>query len=160
DGLRRCPPDAPIDLVALFDNSRVRLRWTAPPPDSLGPVSYKVLRKRLGRPSHAADGTVVAEVTGTECDDPAPPAGDTVGYEVYSRRAEVDSLAGSAVGPFLILTEVTNLQIESESREVHLSWTAPTTAAEIKVVRKAGASPTGPDDGQAISAGREGTRDR
>ena len=61
EGLRRCPPD-PLEPVAEFDVDRVRLRWTPPPPDGLGPLKFRVVRKRQGIPAQPNDGAVVAEV--------------------------------------------------------------------------------------------------
>ena len=62
-GLLRCPPDPPTALFAEFVNGRVRLHWTPPAPDDLGPVSYVVLRKPGGPLAHPADGTRIATVS-------------------------------------------------------------------------------------------------
>src|SRR5207245_431961 len=66
EGLSRCPPDHPSSLFAEFVNDRVRLRWVAPAPDGLGPVSYVLMRKPGGPIEHLADGTRIAEVSDVE----------------------------------------------------------------------------------------------
>jgi hypothetical protein len=154
DGLRRFPPEAPRSLVAGVEPGRVRLQWSAPPPDGMGPVSFRVLRKRGGAPAHAADGELVAEVDATECLDAAPRLGDVVGYAIYSRRHEVDSRQGVVSGPHLLMGEVSDARIEARSGEIDLSWTAPAGAADVRVVRKMGAPPKGPDDGEVVETSR------
>lgn len=160
EGLRQCPPDPPSELRADYDGARVRLRWSAPAADGLGALSYRVVRKRNGIPSHAADGVVVAEVTVTEAEDAQVTAGELVGYAVFSRRQDVDSHASASVGPFPVLGEVSQVRVESRSREVQLSWTTPPGASGVCVIRKAGSAPVGPNDGEALETLREHAVDR
>jgi hypothetical protein len=159
DGLQACPPDPPGDLRAEVQDGRVRLLWSAPPPDGLGALAFRVVRKRRGVPAHPADGETVAETAATEFADAGVVPGEAVGYAVFSRRRDVDSLAGASAGPVLVLAEVADVRVEVRSGEVELSWTAPAAAAEIRVVRKEEAPPEGPDDGRRLSALRNGARD-
>ncbi len=61
-GLARTPPDPPTAMDAQVLGDRIRLIWTPPPPDGLGPLTFVVLRKRNGVLQHPADGTRIAEV--------------------------------------------------------------------------------------------------
>ncbi len=160
DSLRRCAPDPPGDLRVGVDGERVRLRWKAPPPDGLGAVSYRVVRKSGDVPAHATDGTTIAEVDGTEYEDTRVTPGASFGYAVFTHRADIDSIEGSYAGPVLVRAEVRDVRVESRSREVQLSWTMPASACGVRVVRKAGSDPTGPDDGEIIESLREHAHDR
>lgn len=160
DGLRRCPPDAALNLAADLDDGRVRLRWSAPPPDGLGPLAFRVVRKRHAIPANSNDGVLVAEVEAAECDDPSAPAGDIVGYAVFAQRHGVSSRQAATIAPFQVLSEVANLRVDTQSHEVHLSWKTPKNAVDARVIRKQGAAPLGPDDGHAIDSLREHAIDR
>jgi hypothetical protein len=160
DGLRRCPPDPPSDLRVEFDGTRVRLRWSAPTPDGQGACTYRIVRKRGGVPAHASDGTVVAEGPSTEAEDIGVAAGELVAYAVFSRRGDVDSLSGAALGPLPMLGDVTDVRVETRSREVQLAWATPPGASGVTVVRKLGSAPTGPTDGDPIETLREHFVDR
>ncbi|HWE36039.1 MAG TPA: hypothetical protein VG406_05645 [Isosphaeraceae bacterium] len=160
DALRRCPPDPPTTLHVATDGERVLLRWAAPHPDGLGPLSYRVVRRRDGVPAHAGDGNVVAEVKATEFEDRAVNPGESVGYAVFSRRHDADSLQGASAGPYLVLGEVADVRVEVGSREVHLAWQPPRGAVAVRVVRRRGVAPAGPDDGDAVEALRDSAHDR
>lgn len=159
DGLRACPPDPPADLHAEVRARDVRLSWSAPPADGLGAPSFRVVRKRRGVPVHTADGELVVETPATECDDAGVAPGEFVGYAVFSRRRDVDSLTGAATGPILVLAEVNDVRVEARSRAVELSWTPPPGASDIRVIRKEGAPPNGLDDGQRLQPMQDGARD-
>jgi hypothetical protein len=154
DGLRRFPPEAPRAAKAELEPGRVRLEWTASPPDGLGPVSYRVLRKRGGVPAHAGDGELAADVDGTEFVDAVPRLGETVGYAVYGRRHDVESRQAATTGPHLLIGEVSDVRVESRSGEIDISWTAPAGAVDVRVVRKLGAPPHGADDGDLVETAR------
>ena len=68
-GLKRTPPDPPTALDAQVFGDRIRLFWTPPPPDGLGPLTFVVVRKRGGPLQHPGDGTRIAEVSTSEFDD-------------------------------------------------------------------------------------------
>lgn len=160
EGLGLVPPDPPTDLNVRVDQGRVRLRWSAPKADGLGPLSYLVVRKRQGRPQHSGDGLVLAELAATEFDDLEPLAGESVGYAVFSRRGGMDSALSAGAGPSLILADVANLVANAGQREINLSWSTPESAVEVRVVRKVGSSPTSPLDGEPIEALRDQASDR
>ena len=77
-GLKRTPPDPPTALDGQVLGDRIRLSWTPPPPDGLGPLTFVVVRKRGGSLEHPGDGTRIAEVSTCEFDDtharPATPS--------------------------------------------------------------------------------------
>jgi len=158
-GLAGCPPDPPADLRLECETGGVRLRWTAPAPDGLGPVAARVLRKRGGMPTNAADGADLAETGAAEYLDADVAPGDTVGYAVFSRRGGADSPTGVAAGPILVLAEVANLRFEAASGEVHLAWSPPRNALGVRVVRKRGKPPEGPGDGDKVEAAADGAHD-
>jgi hypothetical protein len=152
EGLRRCPPDPPGDLRAITDTGRVRLRWSAPPPDGLGKVTYRVIRRRGGVPGHIGDGLPVGDFAGIECEDTAPTPGEVVGYGVFAIRGETASIRGATAGPLLVLADVEDLRVEARSREVRLTWTSPPGIIGVRVVRKEGTPPSGPQDGTRVDA--------
>ena len=139
-GLHRCPPDAPTELAVQAMGDRIRLSWTPPPPDGLGPLTFAVMRKRGGLPEHPADGTRIAEVSTCEFEDRRVKAGETVSYAVLAKRGEAESLAAVAAGPVLYLPDVQDVRVEPRERLVELSWIPPHGAFEIRVVRKRGCS--------------------
>ncbi len=151
-GLARTPPDPPTAMDAQVLGDRVRLIWTPPPPDGLGPLTFVVLRKRNGILQHPADGTRIAEVSTSEFDDTLLTPGETVGYAVLSRRGGVDSVAAvSLSGPVVFLADVKDVRVELREHEVDLAWSPPRGIAEVRVIRKRGGPPAGPRDGDRIA---------
>jgi hypothetical protein len=151
EGLRRCPPDPPSNLVAEFDVDRVRLRWTPPPLDGLGTLKFRVVRKRAGVPGQPNDGVVVAEVLEAEAEDRKARPGESVGYAVFAIRGEACSKSAPTAGPFLILPEVLNLRVEARSGEVALGWTLPDHASGVRVVRNLQHRPANDRDGDVLN---------
>lgn len=160
DGLLRCPPDPPTDLRVEVEGRKVRLRWSPPAPDGLGDIHFLVVRKLKGIPASPSDGTLVADTTATECEDPGTGGGSVVGYAVYSRRGPLDCPRPATIGPLLVLADVTDLRVEMRSSEVELNWVLPDGATGVRVVRKAGSPPSGPDDGLTVESLPEQALDR
>jgi len=160
EGLSRCPPDPPTSLRLDVLGDRVRLAWAPPAADGLGPIAYRVVRKGGANPVGPADGVVVAEVEATSAEDVGPPSGEPIGYAVFARRGETVSVAGASAGPILALAGVADLRVEARSGEVELRWSTPNRAASVRVVRKLGSPPIGPDDGSVVDATRESALDR
>src|SRR5262249_25469128 len=75
-GLGRTPPDPPTALDARVLGDRIRLLWSPPPPDGLGPLTFVIVRKRDGALQHPGDGTRIAEVSAAEFDDTHIAPGD------------------------------------------------------------------------------------
>ena len=160
DGLRRCPPDPPSNLVAGFDGDRVRLRWDPPPPDGLGPVRFRVVRKRSGVPAQANDGAVVAETDEAQAEDRGVRAGESAGYAVYAVRGESCSKLGATAGPVEVLPEVADLRVEARGGEVALTWVLPDRASGVRVVRNPRRRPIHVRDGEVVEALPGGAVDR
>ena len=158
-GLLRSPPDPPTALCAEFVTDRVRLHWTPPAPDDLGPVSYVILRKPGGPLVHPADGTKIAEVDEPAFEDTQVEPGQSVSYAVLSQRGGIVSIAAVALGPIPLLGEVRDVRVLVRSRAVDLSWSLPAAAADVRVVRQRGAAPTGPKDGDRVESLREEAHD-
>jgi hypothetical protein len=152
-GLNRCPPDAPSGLDARMHGDRIKLSWTPPPPDGLGPLTFAIMRKRGSLPLHPGDGTRIAEVSTCEFEDRKVRPGETVSYAVLSKRGEAESLAAVAAGPLVFLPDVHDVLVQPRDGEVELSWIPPHGVFEVRVVRKAGQPPSGPRDGERIAAG-------
>jgi len=150
-GLSRCPPDAPTGLETQVLGDRVRLAWTPPPPDGLGPLTFAIMRKRGGLPQHPGDGTRIAEVSTCEFEDRHLKPGETISYAVLAKRGEAESLTAVAVGPLVYLPDVQDVRVEARAGAIELSWIPPQGVHEIRVVRKAGSPPTGPRDGERIA---------
>ncbi|RUL82513.1 fibronectin type III domain-containing protein [Tautonia sociabilis] len=160
DALRRCPPDPPVDLRAEVERDAVILRWSPPAPDGLGPVSFRIVRKARGVPATPTDGVTIAETSETQCRDPLASPGEVVGYAAFSQRNDIESVQGAVAGPVVILADVLDVRVETRSGEVELSWRLPAGASGVRVVRKAGEPPSGPDDGSAVDALPDGASDR
>ena len=152
EGLRRCPPDPPSHLVAEFDLDRVRLRWTPPPADGLGPLTFQVVRKRQGVPTQPNDGAIVAQVAESECQDRGVRPGESVGYAVFATRGDAASRSAATAGPIPILPDVRDLRVEARSGEVALSWTLPDHASGVRVLRNLRQRPAHDRDGETLEA--------
>lgn len=160
DGLTRCPPDPPTELEARPLGDRLRLSWTPPAPDELGPLTFVVLRKRGELPRHPGDGTRIAEVSSAEFEDRHVEPGETVSYAVLSKRGAAESLAAVAAGPILFLPDVRDLRADPRETEVALSWTPPAGAVEVRVVRNRDSAPKNPRDGDRVPASFDHAIDR
>ncbi len=159
-GLKRTPPEAPTALDAQVLGDRIRLSWTPPPPDGLGPLTFVVVRKRGGSLEHPGDGTRIAEVSTSEFDDMHVAPGDTVGYAVLGKRGGVESVAAISLGPFLFLADVKDVRVEFRHGEVELGWSLPRGVSEVRVIRKQGGPPKNPRDGDRIPAALDHAIDR
>jgi hypothetical protein len=159
-GLRGTPPDTPTSLDAQVLGDRIRLSWTPPPPDGLGPLTFVIVRKRGGALEHPGDGTRIAEVSTSEFDDMHVTPGDTVGYAVLSKRGKVESVAAISLGPFLFLADVKDVRVEFRNREVELGWCLPRGVSEVRVIRKQGGPPRNPRDGDRIPSAHDHALDR
>ncbi len=159
-GLKRTPPDPPTALDGQVLGDRIRLSWTPPPPDGLGPLTFVVVRKRGGSLEHPGDGTRIAEVSTSEFDDMHVPPGDTVGYAVMSKRGGVESVTAISLGPFVFLADVRDVRVEFRHHEVELAWTLPRGVSEVRVIRKRGGPPKNPRDGDRLPAALDHALDR
>ncbi len=160
EGLDRSPPEPPSALVAEADGDRVRLRWTPPRPDPLGPVRFALVRKQGGIPSGRNDGATVIETADSEAEDRGIRAGEPVGYAVFAIRGEAASRVGATGGPLAVLPDVADLRVEARSGEVSLSWTLPDRAVGVRAVRNARHRPAHPGDGDPVAALPGGLVDR
>ena len=159
-GLGRTPPDPPTVLDAQVLGDRIRLYWTPPPSDGLGPLTYVILRKRGGALQHPADGTRIAEVSTSEFDDTHATPGDTVGYAVLSKRGGVESVSAISLGPFVFLADVKDVRVDFRQDVVELAWQPPRGVAEIRVIRTRGAPPRDVRDGDRIATAIDHALDR
>ncbi len=160
EGIKRCPPDPPTRLIVEQHSDRLRLRWSSPADDGQGPVLYRVVRKVGAVPSDATDAELIAETASNSCEDDSALPGETYGYAVFSRRGGIDSKHSAYSGPLLLIGEVQGLRAEARGGEVQLWWVTPRRAVGVSVVRKIGAAPVSPDDGDAIEILRDSAWDK
>ncbi len=160
EGLLRSPPEPPSGLVVEPEADRIRLRWAPPPADVLGPVRFRVVRKRRGVPVQPNDGAVVAETAEAECEDRGIRPGESAGYAVFAVRGEVISKSGAVAGPIDHLPEVADLRVEARSGEVALTWILPDRASGVRVVRNDRRRPAHDRDGEPVAALPGGAVDR
>ncbi len=160
EGLLRCPPDPPSGLVAEFAVDRVRLRWTPPPPDGLGPVRFRVVRKLGAVPSQPNDGAIIAETAEAEAEDRTLRPGESAGYAVFTSRGAAGSRLGARAGPVAALPEVADVRVEARAGEVALSWTLPDGASGVRAVRNPRRRPAHDRDGEIVEALPGGLVDR
>lgn len=159
-GLLRCPPDPPSQLVVRLHQGLVRLDWTPPEVDDLGALAYRIVRKLDGVPNGTGDGERLGETESTTFEDHGLEAGRSVGYAVFSVRGPICSPIAASAGPIFVAGDVADLKLESRSGEVHLRWLPPSRAHHIRVVRKLGGPPTGPGDGSRVESQRDSAWDR
>lgn len=159
-GLKRTPPDPPTRLIVDILGDRIKLRWTSPAPDELGPASFVILRKQGGGLEHSGDGVRLAEVSEPEFEDKDPPAGERLGYAVLSRRNGVDSITAVTLGTAVFLPDVTELQAKATDAGTELSWSTPPSASDVRVIRKAGSAPENAKDGERIASSADRAVDR
>jgi hypothetical protein len=159
-GLCRTPPDPPTALNAQVLGDRIRLSWTPPPPDGLGPLTFVVVRKRGGVLQHAVDGTRIAEISTSEYDDMHAAPGDIVGYAVLSKRGGVESMTAISLGPLIFLSDVKDVRVEFRDQEIELVWSPPRGVSEVRVVRKQGSPPRDPRDGERLATAIDHLLDR
>jgi hypothetical protein len=159
-GLNRTPPDPPAALDAQVLGDRIRLVWTPPVPDGLGPLLFVVVRKRGGALLHPADGTRIAEISTCEFDDIHAPPGEPVGYAVLSKRGNAESIKAISLGPLVFLADVKDVRVEFHDREVELVWSMPRGAREVRVVRKLDSPPKDPRDGERLATAVDHLFDR
>ena len=152
----------PIPLRTSSPSSRSTSSGCAGPrpPDGLGPLKFRVVRKRGGIPAQPNDGAVVAEVAQAEVEDRGVKPGESVGYAVFATRGDAASKSAATAGPILVLPDVQNLRVEARSGEVALSWTLPDRASGVRVVRNLRRKPTHDQDGEALDALPTGAIDR
>ena len=159
-GLARTPPDSPTVLDAQVLGDRIRLSWTPPPADGLGPLTYVILRKRGGALQHPADGTRIAEVSTSDFDDTRATPGDSIGYAVLSKRGGIESIAAISLGPIVFLADVKDARADFRQDVVELVWQPPRGASEIRLIRKRGVPPKDPRDGDRIASALDHALDR
>ena len=159
EGLKRCPPDPPSELSAAFVDDHVKLRWSPPPPDELGPVSYVILRKGETAFIHTGDGFRIGESPLPEFEDSGVIPGTSVSYAIVTKRGESESIGAVTLGPIFVLGEVRGVEVNLRSREVDLTWTPPRGTSEVRVVRKRGGPPSSPIDGQRLEASNNQAHD-
>ena len=160
EGLKRTPPDPPSDLTAVYSEGRVRLQWSPPPADGLGPVTYVVLRKPELAFKHPRDGLQVGEAIDPFYEDPDVLPGTSVSYAVLSKRNGIESAGAVAVGPIYLLADVRDVRVDVRSKEIDLFWVPPPNATEVRVTRKRGSPPLGPLDGDRVDALIDQAHDR
>ena len=159
-GLKRTPPDPPTALDAQVLGDRIRLSWTPPPPDGLGPLTFVVVRKRGGASSTpltvlASPKSAPASLTTCTCTP-----GDTVGYAILSKRGGVESIAAISLGPFVFLADVKDVRVEFRNQRSRAGLVA--AARRIRSPRdpQAGSPPRDPRDGDRIATAVDHSLDR
>ena len=123
-----CPPSLRIEQLP----SGLRVRWSRS--SSLGTITYRILRKQGGRPSHSKDGVVVADTEQLEIDDLTIPVGEVWYYAIFACRAGVFSQQMVASHGQLVTGEVRNLVAVTQSSQVTLRWLPPAGALWIEAV--------------------------
>ncbi|MFO0908129.1 MAG: fibronectin type III domain-containing protein [Isosphaeraceae bacterium] len=154
-------PRSPSELTAEFVVDRVILRWSAPPPDDQGPVSFVIRRKGETAFQHPGEGVIIGSSETTEFADTGVVPGTSVSYAVLSRRDEVESLGAVAVGPIFLMGEVRDVRLETRSREVDLYRVPPRgTSGNSSRAEARRCGPHGPADGERIDALIDQAHDR
>ena len=149
-GLDRTPPDPPTAMDAQVLGDRIRLIWTPPPPDGLGPLTFVVVRKRNGVLQHPADGTRIAEVGTCEFDDTHVTPGETVGYAVLSSAAGSSRSRRSRSARSSSSPTSRTCRVDARDHEVELTWSPP--RASPRSAWSASAAPRRPNPATATGS--------
>ncbi len=158
--LETCPPDPPSRLRVEVRDWALGLDWLPPAADGSAQVVFRILRKRRGAPEHYADGETLAETDSPFFEDRTAEPGEQYAYIVVSRVGGLESSTAAISSPIWYLPPVQNLRVESRDGEVELAWEIPEKATGAKVVRKIGAPPTGPGDGESLPNDKHRATDR
>lgn len=144
EGLLRCPPPAPAAASARVVADHVVVEW-APARVVAGHASYRVVR-RVDRGLRVGQETI-AETTNTSAEDPDPPGGVGVRYEVTTLRETVTPLREISMSarpaetsPVVVLRSVTDLAVDARADEVGLSWSLPEGAVGVRLRRAHGSA--------------------
>src|SRR5262249_46638322 len=82
-----------------------------------------------------------------------------ISYAVLAKRGVAESVSAAALGPIVLLGDVTDVRIDAGDGVVDLSWSVPAGAVDVRVVRKLGGPPTGPTDGDRVESLRHRAHD-
>ncbi len=149
------PVDAPVAAVTNlvgtgFDNGDVNLTWTNP--TSGPPFTSIVVRRAAGAdPAGPTDGTSICGCTPTDTSvgDSGRQTGISYHYAVWVERSGLFS-AATRVNVVPPVPPVQSFNASPASGKVTLSWSDPSGPYDtIKIRRKDGLDPSGPNDGTA-----------
>lgn len=145
--LSKYPPQPPYNLKYELLNDSVVLKWDKGQNNN---IKYRVLRKLRSEPNSINDGKTIGDTLKNEITDYTVEAGQIYYYAVFSCRGDIYSKAFSYVGPVMPVSEVDNIEVESSSKEIVLSWSTPVKAKVVEVWRKEGTVPVKEGDGTKL----------
>lgn len=152
EGLAKLPIAPPKMLSAAVQGAGIRLQWA--PVMSKFQLSYRLVRKIGGIPTHAKDGQVITNTAQVSFIDNSVEAGIPYYYAVFTLRNEKVSEQSTCSTPLIIVTEVKELVALPADGSISLAWEAPKHAQAIEVWFSEGAIPRGRGDGNLLSSVR------
>lgn len=151
------PPANVSGFSVTAGDTLVNLSWTNPGDSDFSGV--RIVRKTGSYPAGIADGTVVYNGTGTSYVDTGRTNGVTYYYAAFSYDL-VPNYASGAQGSATPTDAgppgpVTSFMATGTDERVELSWVNPGDAdlVGVKILRKIGNYPTGPNDGTTVHEG-------
>jgi hypothetical protein len=150
DAMAKCPPQAPLNLLAAATSRSITLRWEAS--ISRGAMKYRVVRKPGSEPRAPSDGDLVRETGATTFTDPEALPGLVYFYAVYCERGGTLSGRAAIAGPIIHAADVEKLRAIAGDRRITLDWSAPSLARGVEVWRKPGGEPLRRGDGTRLPA--------
>lgn len=127
------PLQTPKGLKANVIGNTCELSWT-PSPDK-GAV-YRIVRKRGGVPESVSDGELIGkDITQTAFTDKTMESGVICGYGVFAERLGVISAPATVKAESLGDLDKVSLVCSSEPGLCSFSWTLPTNALGVRILR-------------------------
>jgi hypothetical protein len=133
--LSRVPPPPVLGLTATAEGTGVRLAWRAAPSHGEG-IRYRLVRQKGRAPADPTDGAVVADGVGaTVAVDAVVPAGQPIGYAVFT-AAEGGRWSRPATVTTEVLPPVQDVRLSTEDGGgVAGRWQVPPEAIAVEVRR-------------------------
>lgn len=121
-GLARCRPSPPQELVYAVQGASVHLKWH--PSVSKGSIVYRVVRQERAVPTVPGAGTTIAEGAQIACEDRTVVPGLHYYYAVFSGRDGQWSVAAAVTGPVTRYDEVLRFELLPGDGMIEGRWSS------------------------------------
>jgi hypothetical protein len=157
--LAALPPPPAGAVVARPKGDGVALSWT-PPASAGGELIYRVVCGDTP-PQTPGDGDLIAQVTVPEVVDDAAEPGRVRHYAVFVSAAPAGGAWSRPAGTEItVVPAVAAIKVRVEPGRVFCSWRVHPRAEDVRVRRTVGRRPADDQDGELITANRDGFYDR
>ena len=133
---KRFPPDAVPSLSCERVGNDITLDWK--PSNSIGEISYVLVRKENTYPNDLSDGTTIYRGKELSFTDSAAPVNTVLYYAVFAVRIGVNSKATRLQDAVAIVDKVRNFKAIGGDGMVTLSWNKAPSVTEIRLYKYSG----------------------